>query len=159
MPVRTAVANLPNMHPRRQATGGASGQAEHLPLAAVAPNVGGGDCFYHALHGALTEQFHPMALHSPSSLREIVQKACDKARTRNIKLMSGETLGNFLREKKMTLADRTTLAGKPGWAGIAEAAVLAEELPISIEIWQHSVAERLWPRCTHARARPSSVQG
>ena len=100
-----------------------------------------------------------MALHGPSSLREIVQKACDKARTRNIKLMSGETLGNFLREKKMTLADRTTLAGKPGWAGIAEAAVLAEELPISIEIWQHSVAERLWPRCTHARARPSSVQG
>ena len=50
LPVRTAVANLPNMHPRRQATGGASGQAEHLPLAAVAPNVGGGDCFYHALH-------------------------------------------------------------------------------------------------------------
>ena len=132
------------MRPRRQTAGGASGQAEHLPLAAVArvvPNEGGGDCFYHALHGALTEQFHPKALHGPGSLREIVQKACAKTRTGNIKLMSGVTLVNFLKEKNMTLADlarRTTLAGKPGWAGIAEAAVLAEELPISIEIWQHS---------------------
>ena len=141
---RPTDTNSSSTRPRRHATVGATGQADYLPLTAVAavlPNPAGGNCLYYGIQGGLIAQLHPKALHNPSRLRQIVQQACGNKKTGDIKLMSGAKLVELLKAKKMTLSAlgrRTKLRGKAGWGGVEEAAVLSQELNVSMEIWQRS---------------------
>lgn len=74
-------------------------------------------------------------------MRQIVEQACANKKTGDIRLMSGAKLVELLKAKKMTLSDlghRTTMRGQAGWGGVEEAAVLSQELNVSMEIWQSS---------------------
>ena len=55
-PERPTDTNSSNTRPRRHGTVGATGQADYLPLAAVAAvlaNPGGGNCLYLGIQGGL----------------------------------------------------------------------------------------------------------
>ena len=94
------------------------------------------ECLYRSVLAALRDMGHHQSIFTVRRLRELVHEGCQISAARKIQI--GPTpLLEHLKAQHNTLGDlahRTTLPGRDGWAGIEEAAVLARQLTVVIEI-------------------------
>lgn len=111
--------------------------AEFLPADAVdvETHKAEHDCLYDAIRAGLLEQGVSQVPDDAKGMRRVVMEACHDRTTGAFKLETGSTLAVTLRQdgnSLLGLAARTQKAGKPGWGGIEEMAVLANTFATNI---------------------------
>ena len=121
-----------------------------------------GDCLYGSIRVGLQHIGHHQSIFTVHRLRQLVREGCQGNTARNV-LIGGQSLLEHLKVQQKTLGDlahRTTLPGPDGWAGIEEAALLASQMVVVIEIWVASPDRTgyvLWFRAIGASSKTTRV--
>jgi hypothetical protein len=120
------------------------------------------ECLYRSVLAALRDMGHHQSIFTVRRLRKLVHEGCQSSAARKIQI-GPRPLLEHLQVQHKTLSDlahRTTLRGRDGWAGIEEAAVLASQLKVVIEIWVASPLQPgyvLWFRASGASSKATGV--